>query len=115
MQGYCVAKERQMDCAGPGPNDVMRTPKTTDDMPGGILLQMIGNMRRKREKQINNRYTTCDNAPRMCLLLALSGLHGPHAAAMRGLNEMRDAMLTNEHINDATVSDHSTRHSDCLV
>jgi len=48
MQGYCVAKERQMDCAGPGPNDVMRTPKTTDDMPGGILLQMIGNMRRRK-------------------------------------------------------------------
>ena len=39
MQGYCVAKKRQMDCAGPEPNDVMRTPKTTDDMPGGILVQ----------------------------------------------------------------------------
>ena len=34
---------------------------------------------------------------------------------MPGLNEMRDAMLLNEHINDATVFDHSTRHSDDLV
>lgn len=34
---------------------------------------------------------------------------------MRGLNQAQEAMLRNEHINDAIVSDHSTRHSDDLV
>ena len=34
--GVLCCQKRQMDCAGPQPNDVMRTPKTTDDMPGGV-------------------------------------------------------------------------------
>jgi len=81
-------------------------------MPGGILLQ---DDREHAEEKRKYRYTTCDNAPPMCLLSALPEPHEPGAAAMPGLNEMRDAMLLNEHINDATVFDHSTRHSDDLV
>jgi len=110
--GVLCCQKRQMDCAGPEPNDVMRTPKTTDDMPGGILLQDYREHAKKKRKY---RYTTCDNAPLVCLLPGLPGPHWPGAVAMRGLNEMRDAMLMNEHINDATVSGHSTRHSDGLV
>jgi len=83
--GVLCCQKRQMDCAGPQPNDVMRTPKTTDDMPGGYLIT------EHAEKKRKYCYTTCDDAPPVCLLPGLPGPHWPGAVAMRSLSEMRDA------------------------